>query len=158
MTDIGTRAMCAMLLPVLFAACSDGPAAPMHEVQFATSAPVNITFEKQFTGDFAAGPWEWEGEAVVPGVGVAVLYSSIDLSQVRASGQVLHAPVYWQLTATGFSMEVITEGTINLQTGRVRTTGRVSTGDHAGAVVQQEGQLDGLDASGMIRVAPGTAR
>jgi hypothetical protein len=146
-------------LIVLLAGCSDGrvgPTAP--DVQFAVSAPVVITFEKEFTGDFAAGPWEWEGEAQVPGVGKVALFSSIDLSQVSVAGQVLHAPVSWSLTAPGFSTEAVTDGTINLQTGRVRTSGRVVAGQHAGALVQQEGQLDGLDAAGFIQIMPAATR
>jgi hypothetical protein len=149
------------ILTCVLAACSDGPAAPAADgfvAQHAVAASLLITFEKQFTGDFEAGPWQWSGEAVVPGVGTVELLSSIDLALLRASGQVLHAPVYWLLTAPGFSMEIRTDGIINLQNGAVRTNGRVADGAYAGAAAHQEGQLTGLDAAGSILIMPASAR
>jgi hypothetical protein len=148
---------------LILSACAEGPAAPVANgqdvaAQHETAAPLLVTFEKQFTGNFESGPWEWSGQAFVPGVGTVDLYSSIDLSRIRVNGQVLHGPVYWLLTAGGFSMEILTDGIINLQTGIVRTNGRVANGAYAGAVVHQEGQLTGLDAAGTIRIMPATAR
>lgn len=150
----------AACLSLAVAGCNEGPAAPAADLapSFAVTAPVLISFEKAFTGDFQAGPWQWSGAATVPGVGAVDLYSSIDLSQLRATGQVLHAPVYWLLSGPGFSMEIVTDGIINLQNGAVRTNGRVTDGSHAGAAVHQEGQLTGLDAAGTIRVLPSAVR
>jgi hypothetical protein len=148
----------AVALSFFLAACADGPAAPVDGPQFSMSAPIIITFEKQFTGDFEAGPWEWEGEAVVPGVGTVDLFSSIDLGQLSQSGQVLHAPILWALSRDDFELVVETYGIVNLATGSVRTNGRVASGPYTGATVHQQGQLTGLDAAGFIRIHPATAR
>jgi hypothetical protein len=158
MIEPGWKTTGVAILALMTAACSDGPFASGDAgAQYSVAAPVVISFEKEFTGDFANGPWQWDGTAVVPGIGTATLFSSIDLSQLRATGQTLHAPVYWSITAPGFSIELLTEGIINLQTGIVRTSGRVISGNHNGATVHQQGQLDGLDASGFLRIHPASA-
>jgi len=144
-------------LALLSTACSDGLTAPPDGPQFSTSAPIVISFTKEFTGDFAAGPWEWEGEATVPGIGAVHLFSSIDLAQLRQSGQVLHAPVHWALSDGDITIVVATHGIVNLANGIVRTNGRVVSGPYTGAAVHQEGQLTGLDAAGLIRIYPATA-
>jgi hypothetical protein len=151
---------CSALLVLALTACSDGPVAPFDAsllLQRAPAAAVEMTFAKQFTGDFANGPWVWEGIATLPDGREAALVSTIDLAQIRAVGSVLHAPIHWTMSGD-FAMELLTEGIINLQNGIVRTNGRVLGGEYAGAAVHQEGQLVGLDASGFFRINPPAVR
>lgn len=144
------------------AACAEGPAAPHAEPAFSqhkpAAAPVTFSFSKDFN---AAASSEtllvWHGTVEHEGA-TGVLVSSIDLTQpgTRSAGQTLHATVRWEVSGD-IAFVIETAGVINFRTGLVRTNGRVLSGLHAGAAVHQQGQLDGLDASGFLRVNPATA-
>jgi hypothetical protein len=152
----------AFVLPLFVAALGCADADTGLDPQFApsfSSAPVVVTFEKQF--DAAASTATllvWQGVVEANGL-IGNLVSSIDLTApgTQQTGSVLHATVRW--VATGdVAFEIVTTGVINFQNGAVRTNGHGISGLGAGAVVHQEGQLTGLDAAGMLRFNASTAR
>jgi hypothetical protein len=155
----------ARLVPVIaltgaLTGCSDGPQSPGFEpaMQQSAGAPVIVSFQKDFTG--LDGPTMiWQGQVILPDNTTADLTSTLDTSEpgTREAGATLHATVRWVITGH-VGMEIETRGVINLNTGLVRTNGRVVSGEWAGAQVHQEGQLDGLDASGHFRINAAATR
>lgn len=143
--------------------CADSQLAlePRLDPSF-SAAPVVITFDKEFN---VAASTEtllvWHGTVQANGM-TGNLVSSIDLTtpgtRLTGNDRVLHATVRW--VATGdVEFEIVTSGIVNLVNGAVRTNGRGISGLGAGAAVHQEGQLtDGLDAAGLLRLNPASAR
>lgn len=159
MTPARTR-LAAVTALFALAGCSDDPTSAGFEptMQRSAEAPVIVSFQKDFMG--LDGPtMVWQGQVILPDNTTADLTSTLDTSEAgtREAGATLHATVRWVITGH-ISMEIETRGVINLSTGLVRTNGRVTSGEWAGARVHQEGQLDGLDASGHIRINAATTR
>ncbi len=134
-------------------------AASAAEVTLArtAAAPVEATFSKAFMPD--EGPETllvWHGEVTLEGV-TGELVSTIDLTDpdARWAGATLHATVRW-VVAGDLAIEFETEGVVNFTNGIVRTHGQVVSGPYAGSRVHQQGELDGLDASGFLRIHPAT--
>ncbi|CAN5689322.1 hypothetical protein BH23GEM9_BH23GEM9_14360 [soil metagenome] len=147
-------------LGVALGGCTDVRLALEPDMQPAFSqAPVVITFDKQFDAVTSTETLlVWNGTVQADGM-TGDLVSSINLldAGTKQTGQVLHATVRW--VATGdVEFEIMTSGIVNFANGAVRTNGHGLSGLGAGAVVHQEGQLTGLDAVGLLRFNPATAR
>jgi hypothetical protein len=154
-TPAFTRLLVTSGLLATLTACSDGVVTPRNGapvMQRSANAPLIIAFAKEFQG-LVGATMVWHGEVTLPDGSTSDLFSTIDLAEpgTREAGNTLHATVRWVITGS-MSFEVETHGVINLRTGIVRTNGRVVAGEWAGARAHQQGQLDGLDASGFIRI------
>ncbi|MDP8905595.1 MAG: hypothetical protein M3N29_09860 [Chloroflexota bacterium] len=120
----------------------------------ASNAPIRISFDKSIVDP--GGVWEGTVSGAVDGDLTTHLLAAPD-----ETGQVWHVSFDWVVVADDpdYSFVALTEGILNLRTGRVVMNGTVDSGWMAGARVHEEGQL--IDAAslrfqGEITILPAT--
>jgi hypothetical protein len=134
----------------------DPQSAPQQTTQDANarkSAPVNLTFAKEFAGN---GMWKGTVDGDIKGALTTILLNDPGQSSIW------HVEFDWIVDAEdeAYSFTARLKGILNTKTGKVVMNGTIIEGWMLGAQVHEEGQLvkpETLSFEGKIRIMPASA-
>ncbi|MEE9237042.1 MAG: hypothetical protein V3U52_04570 [Thermoplasmata archaeon] len=113
---------------------------------------VRLSFDKELVTPGVLGYWEG------PYGGDASGDVTVTLVGLRETGAIWHVEFEWEVTGD-VDLEAVVSGVLNTRTGHIALNGVVTSGDHSGAQVHVDAQLefDDFGSHGVFRIMTGSA-